>query len=294
MRWIESLPWWTKWLFMGGVGLMSAFASTIMPVYWQAFGFCVGIALCLIACVGTAVHLVNTRRQEQGKPKFKVEPTHLIITGLIVTTIGVAGIVAGEIWRSRISQISTIGGTSSALPEIENKAVLPPKSYTQRDINELLDVLHDAFELMSANVSPAYARAESLSQNWKVTISNEGAEKYATKLLELREYVQTTVWPQINEFMHRKHEYYGTELYVAFDIDDQATGFIPAVDSLIKGIQALPENAPSKTIDLLAPQFEQFKKQTEAFGKWVSTSKTRIEYMTKNLRESGTTGYEKK
>jgi hypothetical protein len=56
MGWIENLPWWVKWAFSGGVGLLSAFAATIVPGAIQFLLVGVGVLLIVVAAIGTAWH----------------------------------------------------------------------------------------------------------------------------------------------------------------------------------------------------------------------------------------------
>jgi hypothetical protein len=65
MEWIEKLPWWVKYAFAGGCGLMSACAG-IFSAKLQDIGFGVGAALVAFAIIGTAWHF--WRRKGSARP----------------------------------------------------------------------------------------------------------------------------------------------------------------------------------------------------------------------------------
>ena len=51
---LDDLPWWVKWAFAGGVGLVTTFASAVLGIDYQRVGFWAGAAL-IIASVGGVV-----------------------------------------------------------------------------------------------------------------------------------------------------------------------------------------------------------------------------------------------
>jgi hypothetical protein len=87
-RWAENHPWWIKWAYVAGAGLMSAFASTILPQNWQWLGFFVGVSLVGVACLGSAWHGLNVFRESRGQPGLKLQPSYLIIAGLFIAVVG--------------------------------------------------------------------------------------------------------------------------------------------------------------------------------------------------------------
>jgi hypothetical protein len=87
-NWLQSHPWWVKWAFMAGGGLMSAFAPAVIGEEWQAICFSIGAALIVVAALGSAWHGINALRQKRNKPKLMLEPNYLIIFGLTVALTG--------------------------------------------------------------------------------------------------------------------------------------------------------------------------------------------------------------
>src|ERR1700730_1002455 len=89
-EWIKGLPWWAKWAFTAGLGLMSAFAASVFPAPWALIGFCSGFALVVVAVIGVGWHSINVRLATRGKPSLKLQPIHIIALGLLISLSGVA------------------------------------------------------------------------------------------------------------------------------------------------------------------------------------------------------------
>jgi hypothetical protein len=87
-RWIETLPWWVRWAFVGGVGALSAFLPTVLDLSWQKIGVAVGASLIAIAVGGAITHAVNAAREKRGLSRLQLEPIHIIIVGLVIALAG--------------------------------------------------------------------------------------------------------------------------------------------------------------------------------------------------------------
>jgi hypothetical protein len=66
-RWVEKLPWWIKWAFMAGAGVLSAFLPGVIAPQWQVTGVALGAVLFAVACLGAVWHGINDLRQRGGK-----------------------------------------------------------------------------------------------------------------------------------------------------------------------------------------------------------------------------------
>jgi hypothetical protein len=84
---VEGIPWYAKYALIIGGALMSAFASTF-PESVQTLGRDLGVGLALLGCVAVAWHWDNVWREKHGKPRLKLEPSYLIILGLVIAVIG--------------------------------------------------------------------------------------------------------------------------------------------------------------------------------------------------------------
>jgi hypothetical protein len=136
-KWAENHPWWVKWAYMAGVGLMSAFASTIMPQNLQWIGFFGGASLVGMACFGSAWHGLNIFRESQGKPRLTLEPSHLIIAGLFIAVVG----MGWQLYRSP-KIVTAAAYTQGEL----NKAVDDAKAASQAELDDLKQKLADALK----------------------------------------------------------------------------------------------------------------------------------------------------
>jgi hypothetical protein len=99
MHWFEELPWWAKSLLIIGGALMSAFSNSFPPGF-QLFGLYLGIALSLAGVMASTWHWLNQWRVRRGKPRVKLEPSHLISIGLIGGAIFLSIAAAGYAWQT--------------------------------------------------------------------------------------------------------------------------------------------------------------------------------------------------
>jgi hypothetical protein len=180
--------------------------------------------------------------------------------------------------------------SSSTIPS------LPIVVYTERDIRELLDALNDAHNLMQKDVAPIFNRIGTLAASWQGAIPNQGVRVFAQTLSELRDQVQSAVWPKVNDFVYRLHDRYTDQIRFAIALDSEAAKgeLTRALDVAIDALGMLPDHPELRTIGLVAPQFAEVNKQYNLVHQWTETAKSRTEEMTKNLRTKGVTGFEQK
>ena len=94
---------------------MSAF-SGLFAMWLQAAGLYAGILLALLGVVAAIWHWVNTWREYRGKPRLKVEASHLIGLGLIGIIVFAAIALAGVILSNR-STATTIASAAKEQPQ---------------------------------------------------------------------------------------------------------------------------------------------------------------------------------
>jgi hypothetical protein len=87
-QWIEDIPWWVKYLFLFGGGLMGAFSSNFPPLL-QVAGLWTGIISATSGAIAVAWHWTNVWRAKHGKSKLKMDPSYVIILGLLIAAGGV-------------------------------------------------------------------------------------------------------------------------------------------------------------------------------------------------------------
>lgn len=80
------------------------------------------MALAVIATLLLAFRLwnwINARREKHDKPRFTLEPSHLIVFGLIGTLVWAATALGGVIWQQRLSSLSQGGDERNAVSKVE-------------------------------------------------------------------------------------------------------------------------------------------------------------------------------
>jgi len=87
--WIEKRPWWVKWSFGLGLGVMLAFLPGLVNANWQLIGAISGAILIVISLTGGTWQAINEWRAKKGKPRLKLEPTYIVILGLVIALTGV-------------------------------------------------------------------------------------------------------------------------------------------------------------------------------------------------------------
>ncbi|MDR3527846.1 MAG: hypothetical protein P4L57_11245 [Rhizomicrobium sp.] len=97
-------PWWIKYAGSCGVGLMSAFAATVLPGVWQYVLFCAGGVLLALGTIGAMIHLWNIRR---GKRMLFFWAMVVFFVAALVC----AAIFASQFW----------GQTNHSTAEIDDK-----------------------------------------------------------------------------------------------------------------------------------------------------------------------------
>lgn len=160
-HWVEQLPWWVKWAFMGGLGALSAFLPGVLAPNWQQIGVGVGTALIAVACLGAAWHGINDFREGHGKPRLKLEPNYLIIFGLAIALIGVAwqsyrgaaiASSTGEIakitkpFQDQIDTLKKQQANTLLVDRPSIQPVKPPKNYFPAEKIELGNLLSQMSE----------------------------------------------------------------------------------------------------------------------------------------------------
>jgi hypothetical protein len=116
---VEKIPLWVKWLLLVGGALMSAFASRL-PDSIQALGLEIGVISAFLGCIGLTYHFANEWRERRGKPRIKLEPSHLIILGLVLAVVGTGWLLYGTRAASITSTTTnvTAGPVSQQTPPL--------------------------------------------------------------------------------------------------------------------------------------------------------------------------------
>jgi hypothetical protein len=172
----------------------------------------------------------------------------------------------------------------------------PPVVYTERDIRELLDALAEAQKLVDEVIAPPFFRVESLAANAQGLLLN-GVQNFAQQLTDLREQIQTEVWPKINKFVYETNVRHKDEMRYALALDEEAAKgeVVRKLDIAIEAIKLLPQNSTPQTNKLVEPQLKDVRSQIQpAVYRWIGTARTRIANMTNDLRTKGVIAYEKK
>jgi hypothetical protein len=95
MYWFENLPWWEKVPLIIGGAMMSAFSNSFPPGL-QTAGLFFGIAMAAFGCLAVVWRFLK----DWQRGIIKVEPYHLIMSGLIGATFFLLMASIGYIWQT--------------------------------------------------------------------------------------------------------------------------------------------------------------------------------------------------
>jgi len=167
----DGFPWWIKWGFIGGSGLMSATIGIFKPEY-LAIGFIVGAFLVVLAILGAGFHLIRTRR------KTKMGPIYLIGLGALL----ILGGVGWEIFNSLQLPNPTAAPDQSNVqldnrpafnpgadlgdPSILSPPILAKRYLSTGDKERISDALIAISRVNSKTVNPLFQDAEKLWVPW--------------------------------------------------------------------------------------------------------------------------------
>jgi hypothetical protein len=171
----------------------------------------------------------------------------------------------------------------------------PQRPYTERQIRELLDALADAQTLVSKQLLPLSIKIEVEAANWRgLAGPTQGAASLARSLTESRERLQAELWKPLSDFVYRDHADYSTEMRMAFLLDNEAARgeLTRSLQTAADAIRKLPDTPSEQLMDLVTPQFDELRKQSNAVYGWLFQVTERMKSMSNNLRTKGITGFE--
>jgi hypothetical protein len=186
-HWTESIPWWVKWTFAGGLGLAGAFGSNVLPVPLQTAGFIIGCALIGIAIFGFVTHLMRIYQR-------KMEPTYIIVLGLLIAAGGLAWQQFG--WSPKPTTYNNIITKNTPLAVSWDTAVLnvfrkQQQGMMTRDAYVIFpedkSLYIDSIEINAKSVSEvrflnAYIISQIDASRIQMTINDESDERHKIEL----------------------------------------------------------------------------------------------------------------
>jgi hypothetical protein len=121
---------------------MSAFSSQF-PEGLQQLGLYVGIGLASLAFVATVWHCLDARRVERGKPRFKLEPSHIIISGLVIAAVG----VTWQLYRG--AAVVQQQPAAQAASPIVSSPPTPARYYSTADKERISEAFYQLSEILN-------------------------------------------------------------------------------------------------------------------------------------------------
>jgi hypothetical protein len=169
-RWITELPWWVRLPgFVAGF-LMSAFA-TKFPDGFQALGLYAGLVLALWTAGATAWHRADLWRIGRGKPRVRLEPSHLIIIGLAIAVVGMAWqLYQGPKVIKEVVQVPIAATPPPAKPS-------PPRQLTAYEKEQRLRAVDEIYNIMATQLTPAWQEGRNLFNQLLPIIGDETAKQ---------------------------------------------------------------------------------------------------------------------
>ncbi len=276
--------------------------------HWERPGWLADpLAQILIIVIGFTVIVWDARRPTDEK--LLSSPRQMIIGGLIIIVIGVVVIGVG-IRRQSTSTPFTIGtsaiGDSNApigeslphLPQAQpGRPTIPHRTYTERDIREMLDALGEAHDLVEKKLMPLWAPIQNRLINPVYFLTQLGLKQTIAGLSDSKNTLQEKVWPPINNFVYQEHRGYEDQMRIALALDQGAargelTRAIQVIIDRLQMLQENPDKIEPKTVGLVQPEYEKASQQSQQFWQWLVMAQSRIKEMENNLRDKGVTGYE--
>lgn len=293
-QWVAALPWWVKWAFMAGIGFMSAFLPTVLGLSWQMVGVVIGGALTAVAFLGAVTHTVNKRREKRGQRRLKLEPSHLIILGLVIA-------LAGAIWQwhktppsdpqtvalqSEIAKLKQqLSGPKTPITKLaqmeEASAPAQAPFYTRADTERLLDAMYEISGLLQKAI-PIRDAMQHFGGRWNEIILSDGQNAASEELHKIRLNVQSLHdegWAISN-----KYTFYNKEIAPIISGMSFAQKFFMGLDKFQQAIGNLPPNADRRTLTLIEPARAEFVAGIAAFQNWMSDTYTKETAATERFR----------
>lgn len=253
----------------------------------------------LVLC---AYHVFNNRALAPQNWRRQLLGLALIAFGVLATLAGISLLTNKSKEQSLVLNTNpsttqtppAVRATDSSPPPRPDTASPSPRPYTERQIRELLDALADAQSLISKQMLPLSIKIEEQAANWRgIAGPTGGTALLARRLPELRDRLQSEFWKPLNDFVYRDHADYSAELRIAFMLDHEAARgeLTRSLQTAAETIKKLPDTPSDQLLDLVTPQFDEFRKQSGALYAWIYQSNERIKSMSDNLRTKGITGY---
>ncbi|HWX83012.1 MAG TPA: hypothetical protein VNZ48_05360 [Xanthobacteraceae bacterium] len=322
-QWAANLPWWVKWAFMAGVGALSAFLPGVVAPNLQVIGASIGAALILVSIAGATGHTVNEHRAKQGKPRLKLEPSHLILLGLVIAAIGASWqMYRGPVQHAPLTQAEkdeitkpfrdevkslkdqlaqkpavAVPGPVSASTAPEPTAVVPPPPkprpyYSGSEIDDMLGQLGKMQKLTSAMFSEENGSLNRVRQQMITSVGITGpmilpsqAQQISDEILDYGNGLQA----ELTNLKKMPSEFPTVEPEIAPTIADkdeaarQYLGSIFAAVNVLRSIAKI-QNDNAPTPAFMAKETQELFTATQNYRKWLQLSLDRIKSKTAEVR----------
>lgn len=183
MDWLKEPPWWIKWASTGGFGLVSTFASEVLPARWQALGFYGGLGLIGFASAGWIWHKLRVAHNNRV-----LRPMSVITIGLIIIGIGFIITLGGVYFFNANPSFAspTVQNTQPAPQPVNNSALIQAMQRTRSPVqkHKLDEALGELSDLLNRTGRDLSARIDELQQRWEPSTDagKQGNKRAVTEL----------------------------------------------------------------------------------------------------------------
>jgi hypothetical protein len=279
---IEGIPWWVKYLLFVGGALMSAFASKL-PESIQVLGLNLGIALSGLGCVGIVWHFANEWRDRHHKPRFKLEPFHLIALGLVVALAG----VGWQIYRNYQTPVVVAASAAPTSAEPQSPSAKPQRKYSSADVPKLTPIVQKISELVTSQGTPLAFEIYNFCVTLRQKLGDLGTKETIRQLQDFAE--RANKFGDEIDAVQSNAGYYQDE--VNYIIDAKAGNVAQSVAQEMKNVSrwldgiASPINQGGS--EILQNMTFQLLSKAKDFDKWRTETPKRIQEIRKELDAAG-------
>lgn len=241
------------------------------------------------------MYLISNRREIRALARY-VEPSHIIVLGLLIAA-------AGVIWQytraapldpkiaeltSQIAQLQSAAKsaqqphasvqTSATVTAVKHKAPF----YSRADIERLLEASFEITTLLQQKAVPAREAAQAFIRSWHDLLLQKGEPAFRAALKAVRlqvEDVNNSAWAISNKYQH-----YNSEIGPILGGASFAERFFGASNRFAEAAQNLPQQIDVRTLTFMTPTRDEYEQHVGTFQQWISDTYDRNKLATERFR----------